>query len=300
MAVCVVGSINVDVIARVEQLPLPGETVMAHETLRLPGGKGANQAVAAARMGAAVRMVGAVGDDEAGRWMLAALGEAGVDVRPIARLAEASTGTAYIAVDARAENQIIVASGANARLTPAMLAPGDTGDVVLAQMEVPAETLAAAFAAPARLRILNAAPALASALPLFALVDVLIVNEHELAWYAGCAAAETLEATVETARTLCARADQVVIVTLGAAGAVAVWADRHFHAPALPVRPIDTVGAGDCFCGALAALLDEGLAIDAALGIANAAAGLCTLAPGAVSAMPARAAVEAACMAAAT
>jgi ribokinase len=300
MAVRVAGSINVDTIARVEALPRPGETVMALETLRLPGGKGANQAVAAARMGSDVFMMAAVGDDEGGCWMLSELKAAGVDVRAVVRLAEASTGSASIAVDARGENQIIVSPGANALLAPAMLSPASREDVVLGQLEVPVEALVAVFADPARLRILNAAPAVPQALPLFDLVDLLIVNEHELAFYTGGKAVRGIAEAAERARSLRMRPDQLAIVTLGAAGSVAVWHDRHFHAPALPVEPLDTVGAGDCFCGALAALLDEGLPVEQALPIANAAAALCTLAPGAVPAMPSRAAVEAARLAPAT
>ncbi len=300
MAVRVLGSINIDVIARVDRLPRPGETVIASQTLRLPGGKGANQAVAAARMGASVALVAAIGDDEGGRWMLAGLEAAGVGVAGVAKLEGVPTGSAYITVDAKGENQIIVAPGANGVFEAALLPRASPENVVLAQLEVPVATLAAAFAAPARLRMLNAAPAVPEAARLFDRVDILIVNEHELAAYAGRVESRGLDETVATARSLLARPDQLVIVTLGSAGAVAIWRDRHFHAPAMPVEPLDTVGAGDCFCGALAALLDEGLAVEQALPIANAAAALCTLSPGAVPAMPSRAAVEAVCCARAT
>jgi ribokinase len=291
MAVRVVGSINVDVITRVAALPRPGETVIASETVRLPGGKGANQAVAAARMGAQVVLAAAVGADADGDWMLGELAAAGVDVAQVARVADDPTGTAYIALESTGENQIIVAPGANGRFEPAM---PPSGEVVLAQLEIPLETVAAALARPARLRILNAAPAIRQAAALFGQVDVLIVNEHELAVFAGCAPVRGVAPAVAAARSLLGRADQLVIVTLGALGAVAVWHDRHFHATALDVTPIDTVGAGDCFCGALAALLDEGLSVEEALPIANTAAGLCTLAYGAVPAMPSRGVVEAA------
>lgn len=300
MTVRVIGSINVDMIMRVDALPRAGETVMARETLRLPGGKGANQAVAAARMGASVAMVAAVGDDEGGRWMLDELEAAGVAVQAVATLASASTGTAYIAVDARGENQIIVSPGANAGLVPVMLPAASGEGILLGQLEVPVETLAVAFAAPARLRILNAAPAVPQARALFDRVDVLIVNEHELACYTGGEPVRGLAEAVARARTLCSRPEQIVIVTLGAEGALAVWQDRHFHAPAMPVEPLDTVGAGDCFCGALAALLDEGVEVERALPVANIAAALCTLAQGAVPAMPSRAAVEAVRFASAT
>lgn len=294
MTVTVIGSINVDIIARVTALPRPGETVMADATLRMPGGKGANQAAAAARMGARVTMAAAVGDDADGRWMIDALSGAGVAIDGVSHLSGAPTGAAYIAVDAGGENQIIVAPGANAAFAPAMVPPVPEGAILLAQMEVPPATIAAAFARPARLRILNAAPAVADAAGLFDAADILIVNEHELAIFAARGPVEGIAEAVEAARGLIRRDDQAVIVTLGGDGAVAVWRDRHRRAPALPVDPVDTVGAGDCFCGALAALLDEGMAIDQALPLANAAAGLCTLSVGAVPAMPDRAAAEAA------
>ncbi|MGK6320320.1 ribokinase [Sphingomonas sp. DT-204] len=292
MAICVLGSINVDVILSVAALPRPGETVMARDAVRLPGGKGANQAVAAARMGAATVMLGAVGADEAGDWMRAALKDAGVDVAQVHSLAEAGTGTAYIAVDAGAENQIIVASGANAHVSSELLSDQPQGSVLLAQLEIPVEVVAAAFAKPGPLRILNAAPTVPEATSLFSDADVLIVNQHELAVYLRVQTIETPRQALE-ARALLSRPGQVAIVTLGAEGALAVWRDRAFHAPALPVTPVDTVGAGDCFCGALAALLDEGMMIERALPLANAAAALCTQARGAVPAMPTRAAVEA-------
>jgi ribokinase len=291
MSVCVVGSINVDVILSVPALPAPGETVLAHRTARLPGGKGANQAVAAARMGAKTTMVGAVGDDEAGAWMRAALAGAGVDVAAVRTLAGQDTGTAYIGVDARAENQIIVVSGANAHFTADEIEQAEAS-VLLAQLEIPLPAIAAAFAKPGALRILNAAPAMPVAKALFDQVDVLIVNQHELACYLGVEGVEDA-AQALAARALISRADQVVVVTLGAGGALAVRRDSAFHAPAVPVTPVDTVGAGDCFCGALAALLNEGISVEQALPLANAAAALCTLTPGAVPAMPLRSAAEA-------
>ncbi|MCE7798019.1 ribokinase [Sphingobium sufflavum] len=290
MAVHVVGSINVDIIASVERLPSPGETILALRTERLPGGKGGNQAVAAARMGAATHMVGAVGDDEAGAWMRGQLAASGVEVGGVVAVPGAQTGTAFIAVDAHGENQIIVAPGANADL-PAVepLASG----VLLAQLEVPVATLAPLFAGSHARRILNAAPPVLAATALLDHVDILIVNQHELAIFAGVAQVPAgLDAVVGHALRL-VRPGQLLIVTLGAGGVVAVWPDRHLHIPAMPVTPVDTIGAGDCFCGALAALLDEGMAIEPALHRANAAAALCTLGHGAAPAMPDRADVEA-------
>ncbi|WP_336980654.1 ribokinase [Altererythrobacter fulvus] len=296
MAVQVAGSINVDLIQSVEALPRPGETVLSFRSARLPGGKGANQAVAAARMGAPTRMIGAVGSDDGGSWMRGMLEEHGVDTQAIAALKDMATGLASIAVDCSGENQIIVNPGANEAVTPdqaAQIRP--EAQVLLAQLEIPVDTVRAFFTAPAaqgRIRILNAAPALREAAPLFDHADILIVNQHELAHYLGLSDAPQSAEDALVARQLIARGDQAVIVTLGALGAVAVWNDRHFHAPALSVTPIDTIGAGDCFCGALAALLDSGESVEAALPLANAAAALCTQKQGAIPAMPSRSEAE--------
>ncbi|MGF7146913.1 ribokinase [Sphingomonas zeicaulis] len=290
MAVQVVGSVNVDIVASVERIPAPGETVPASGVERLAGGKGANQAVAAARMGTETAMIGAVGDDEAGGWMRAQLAEAGVDVAGVGVLAGAQTGTAYIAVDAAGENQIIFAAGANARLTAPAIKPGG---VLLAQLETPVDAMAPLFAEGGRLRMLNAAPPVLDGRRLFGDVDVLIVNQHELAIFLELSVTPRTVEEALVARRLIGRPDQIVVVTLGAGGALAVWADRHLHVPAMPVVPVDTIGAGDCFCGALAAQLDAGVTLEAALPIANAAAALCTQVRGAAPAMPTRAAVDA-------
>ena len=279
MTVHVVGSINIDIIARVDRLPRPGETILALGTERLAGGKGANQAAAAARMGADCRMIGAVGTDDGGRWIRDLIAATGVDTSGIVAV-EAATGAAHIAVEASGENQIIVLPGANAHVAPP---PEIASGVLLAQLEIPIDRLAALFAASAQaLRILNAAPPSPAALSMLADVDILIVNEHELAALAGGG----------SLRSLLSRPDQVGIVTLGGKGLLAVWPDRELFVPAWPVAAIDTIGAGDCFCGALAALLDEGLALEQALSKASAAAALCTLKPGALPAMPARDDVE--------
>lgn len=297
MTVHVFGSINVDIIASVDRLPAAGETVLARETRRLPGGKGANQAVAAARMGAHTILIGAVGDDEAGRWMCDQLAGAGVNVDGVRTVPGEQSGTAYVAVDAGGENQIIVAPGANRRTEST--GPVASG-VLLAQLEVPLAAVAALFTRSTAIRILNAAPPVPQARALFDHVDLLIMNQHELAMFLALPEPpRTVEAAL-AARTLLTRSDQAVIVTLGAGGAMAVWQDRHLHVPALPIRPVDTIGAGDCFCGALAALLDEGRGIDDAMPLANAAAALCALGHGAIPAMPERARVEAALRAAAT
>jgi ribokinase len=291
MDVHILGSINVDTILSVDALPAAGETVLAAQVTRLPGGKGANQAVAAARMGARVSMTGAVGADADGDWMRAVLKGEEVDVRGIATLAGVPTGVAMIAVDAAGENQIIVAPGANALLAPeAAPKPGLT----LAQLEIPLDTIASAFAASAGPRLLNAAPFIPAARALFAHTDLLIVNQHELAGYADVPAISGPAEAIAAARALRANPQQQIVVTLGGQGAVAVFGDAAIHAPALSVTPRDTVGAGDCFCGAMAALIAGGMDLAAVLPLANAAAALCTQTAGAIPAMPARAAVMAA------
>lgn len=296
MAVQLAGSINVDLIQNVEALPRPGETVLARDSVRLPGGKGANQAVAAARVGARVRMCGAVGADDGGAWMRALLDTDGIDTALVATLPDCATGTAFITVDARGENQIIVVPGANARLMPEQVAAPDADTrVLLAQLEIPVDTVAALFSAPGAercTRILNGAPAVRAAASLFDLCDVLIANQTELALYLDLDHPPEDAHAALAARRLLTRADQVVVVTLGAGGAVAVRPDRHFHAPAFPVTPVDTIGAGDCFVGALAAMLDANGTVEDALPFANAAAALCTQRRGAIPAMPTRADVD--------
>ena len=301
MAVQIAGSINVDMIQSVTSLPGPGETVLAHKSVRLPGGKGANQAVAAARIGAETNMIAAIGDDEGGRWMAEQLQSAGVGIDHVRTIPGLPTGTAYIAVDAQAENQIIVASGANAALAPDHLPPLEGGPhVLVAQLEVPVETIRAFFASAetgGSLRILNAAPAVPEAAALFALTDILIVNQHELALYLGLPKAPATAEDALVARGLISQPGQVIVVTLGAQGAIAVRAQDHFHVPGIPVTPLDSIGAGDCFVGALAAMLDADPAdrcpIDQAISFANAAAALCTQKNGAIPAMPTRAEVDA-------
>ena len=299
MSVCVLGSLNLDIVCRVAELPRPGETVMGRSVDRIPGGKGANQAVAAARCGAPTRLIGAVGSDEAGETMLAAMAGAGVDTAGVARLSDQPTGQAFIWVSEAGENSIVVAGGANLAASAAMFGPAATAQchVLLAQLETPAAAIETLFAAaPAGcLRLLNAAPALAEARRLFPLVDVLIVNETELAAYAGSPVrVDDPDAVAGAARRLISRPGQTVVVTLGKAGALAVDADAHRIVVGRPARVVDTTGAGDCFCGVLAARLAEGANLAEALQWANAAAALSTERPGATPSMPSRAEITAA------
>jgi ribokinase len=281
MSVVVFGSAAVDVVFRVPRLPRPGETVLGDAGSPLPGGKGANQALAAARDGAQVRFAGCVGADASGALLRATLGAAGVDT---ARLAEgaAPTAMAAVCVDGQGRNQIAVSVGANrlARQEGVALAAHDT---LLLQMEVPADENAAliarARAAGARV-LLNLAPAAALPRQALAALDLLIVNEHEAAWLAaalGCGGG---------AASLHAALGVPVAVTLGEAGAEACVAGQLLRVPAFTVHALDTVGAGDAWCGVLAAALDRGAPLEAAMRRANAAAALACTRPGAGPAMP--------------
>jgi ribokinase len=298
MSVCVVGAINLDLVARVAALPHRGETILAASLNRYPGGKGANQAVAAARAGAATRMIGRVGADEAGDWLVGFLEQVGVDATGVARDADAPTGQAFITVGDDAENCIVVIPGANAALSTADASRAVVGDarVLLAQLETALAPVADLFTAdlPGCLKVLNAAPALAEGAALFPHCDVLILNETELAAYADMAATDEIGAVTAAARKLLSRPSQNIVVTLGAAGALIVSAEAVLHVPARPAQVVDTVGAGDCFCGVLAAGLDEGLSLQAAVLRGNTAAALAVARPGAANAMPTRAEIDAA------
>jgi ribokinase len=297
MSVCVVGSLNFDIICRVAHLPMPGETVAGSGLLRLPGGKGANQAAAAARAGAKTIFVGAIGRDEPGDIVVSALMDRGVDVSGVKVFDHVASGHAFISVADSGENSIVLAPGANAALAPEHVVQAASAGhaVMLAQLECPIDTVAAAFqAAPGAIKILNAAPALESCRALLPLVDILIVNETELALLAGAGDLREIADISAAARGLMARPDQIVVVSLGAAGALAVLAEHIERVEGRPARAIDTTGAGDCFCGVLAAKLAEGAGLREAMVWANTAASLSVERPGALPAMPAREEIEAA------
>ncbi|WP_374569790.1 ribokinase [Phenylobacterium sp.] len=298
MSVCVLGGINLDYVVKVAALPARGETVSGRELATTPGGKAANQAVAAARFGAPTRLIGAVGQDAAGAQMLAFLARAGVDLTAVARIEGQPTGQAFITLDNRGGNTIVVASGANAACLDEHVLAQDLSDarVVLAQFEATLPAIEALFRSPQTadaVKILNAAPALLEGAPLLPLADVLIVNETELARFAGLDDAPSTQAAVTAAaRNLIARPDQTVVATLGAEGAVAVTAGETLHVPGRRVDAVDTVGAGDCFCGVFAAALAEGYGLEDAMVRANAAASISVLRPGAAQSSPKRAEID--------
>ena len=288
MGVCVLGSINLDNVCRVARLPAPGETLVADSFERFAGGKGANQAVAAAAWGAATALIGAVGRDEAGDRLISHLEGRGVDTSAVARLADAPTGQAQICVSPAGENMIVVIGGANRAVTAEYVGAADPAGctVFLSQLETPLDAVEALFSGPAAragVKILNAAPAVTDARALFPLVDIVVVNQGELALYANAAAPAGAREAVPLARRLLCRPDQTVIVTLGAAGVLAVTQDGDIFAEGRSARVVDTTGAGDCFCGVLAAALSEGCSIERAIALANAAAAISTESPGAAA-----------------
>jgi ribokinase len=286
-SIAVVGSLNLDLVVRVPRLPGPGETVSGDDVFRNPGGKGANQAVAAARLGRGVAMVGCVGDDEAGHELLASLEADGVDRSRVRVVDGVPTGTAFITVGEDGENQIVVSPGANARLTPGDVAAAGTAlaaaAVTLLQLEVPLATVAAAARTAGGKVVLNPAPVRALPSALLGEVDVLVPNRVELAQLAAGRVPATVEEATELAGRLPARA---VVVTLGADGALVVEHGRARHVPAVPVRPVDTTAAGDAFCGGLADALAAGAALeDAARRAVRVAAAAC-LRQGAQASLP--------------
>ncbi|MGI8930553.1 MAG: ribokinase [Candidatus Limnocylindria bacterium] len=289
--VVVVGSINVDLVVHADRLPAPGETVLGGRFAVHDGGKGANQAVAAARAGARVTMVGAVGDDEYGTRSLAALQAEGVDVSRVRQLGE-PTGVALVAVGRRGENQIVVATGANGvvALDEAGRALIAGADVLLSSLEVPVATvvdaLRAAHAAGVT-AILNPAPAHALPADVLALGPILTPNEHELIVAIGN---DQTEGALDE---LAARNAGPIVVTQGAAGALlADGSMRERFEGFTPPQVVDTTGAGDTFCGVLAASLAEGMPLPGAIVRANAAAALSVAANGARAGMPTRDAID--------
>ncbi|MCU1580259.1 MAG: ribokinase [Rhodoglobus sp.] len=272
--VIVVGSINQDHFVYVREFPAPGATILAEGAALGLGGKGANQAIAAAALGARVALVGAVGSDSAGQAALTALAGEGVDVSRVRRIGDELTGAAYVTVAATGENTIVVSSGANAELTPDAAvtgvqtlvdtAPGRT--VVLAQGELRADVVDAVGDEARRMGIafvLNLAPVIAVAVETLSAASVLVLNEGEAALVAARLFGEEgagQHAPIALVRRLQERLQTNVVLTLGADGAVACEANRLWSQPALvPARVVDTTGAGDAFTGALAAALADGL-----------------------------------------
>ncbi len=293
--VAVVGSLNQDIVVRVPRIPRPGETVTDGTLARHAGGKGANQAVAAARAGAHVDMIGAVGADDAGRALTSTLTDAGVGTSHVLPVKALPTGVALIAVDTSGANAIAVAPGANGSVDPdetrkaiRSLAP----DVVLGQLEVPIDAIRAALSAAesSACRILNAAPVPSDSAVPYEVVDLLVVNEIE----AGALLGDPITADTadDAATALARRVARGCVITLGPGGLVAAI-DGVLHVrSAQHVDVVDTTGAGDAFSGALAAALAAGRSVESAIDWANAAGALATTKPGAQPSMPRAEAIQ--------
>jgi len=297
--ILVVGSSNTDLIIRVPRLPRPGETVLGGEFSTAAGGKGANQAVAAARAGGRVTFVARIGADGFGDRALANIESNGIDARFVLRNEGAPSGIALITVDERGENSISVASGANALLAAADIERAGeafaAADILLLQLESPLDAVAAAVR-EARKRgvpvVLNPAPARDLDDDLLRLVAVLTPNEHEAGLLAGIAVKDERSAR-DAARRLRDRGPATVVVTLGERGVYAVAPGFEAHVPAFKVEPVDTTAAGDVFNGALAVALAEKLPLPEALRFAQAAAAISVTRPGAQPSAPTRAEIEA-------
>jgi len=297
--ITVAGSLNMDFVVQVERLPQPGETVLGGGFVTIPGGKGANQACAAGRLGGRVRMLGRVGDDVFGRQLVESLAGAGVDTKAVRASEGTPSGVALIFVELGGQNQIVVASGANGLLSPEDVARdlGEAGGFLLLQLETPLETIerAAALASERGMTlILDPAPARPLPEALLGRVSVLTPNESEaLVLLDRRGSSVSLADAPEVAQALLKRGPRAVILKLGVQGAYLQDASGGRHFPGFEVNAVDATAAGDTFGGALGVALAEGRPIDEAIRFANAAAALSVTRLGAQASMPERRDVEA-------
>ena len=292
--IVVVGSLNMDLVMRTPRVPAAGETLTGHGFDTLPGGKGANQAVACARLGGRAAMIGLVGDDGFGAALCQGLGADGVDVAGVRRTAAAGTGVAVILVEDSGENRILLAPGANG-----LLRAGDIdraaaqirgAAMLIVQLEIPMDAVrrAVAIAHEAGVPVLlNPAPAADLPEGLLAQVSLLVPNETEAALLSGLPGRGAAGA-LAAARVFRKRGAERVVVTLGELGALVVDADGERHLPAQVVRAVDTTAAGDTFIGALAVALVEGQGLDAAVALGQRASAVCVTRPGAQPSIPHR------------
>lgn len=293
--ITVIGSINLDLIGNVDRLPRPGETVYGSAFKTAPGGKGANQALAAARAGIQVRMIGAVGQDSFASEALALLKAAAVDLTRVAERGS-STGVALIMVEDAGENVIGVIPGANGTVTIADITSVSLtkGDVVLLQHEIPLDMVEAALDAcrqAGAISVLNTAPVHQDAAPLLGKADYVVANETEFDLYADLLKLQGGDRAARM-RAFAASTGRTIVVTLGAAGVVATTPQDAVQVEAIRIKPVDTVGAGDTFCGYFGAALTAGLPLEQALRRASVAGSLACLKAGAQPAIPLAAEVD--------
>ena len=294
VTIVVVGSLNLDLVMRLDRVPGGGETVPGNDFATLPGGKGANQAVACARMGARVAMVGRVGADANGELLRSALAADGIDVGEVDALTAVHSGVAMIWVEEGGQNRIALASGANGLLDAAGVERAaaliDAATMLIVQLEVPMPTVEAAVGRAHRAAVtvlMNAAPAAALPASLWPQIDILVVNESEATALSGVAVVDPVSAA-RAGVSLRERGPDRVLVTLGEQGVVVVDAGGARHAPARTVQVVDTTAAGDTFIGALAAALCEGRTLDDAVALGQAASALCVTRRGAQASIPYR------------
>jgi ribokinase len=297
-SIAVVGSLNMDLVIRSPRIPRPGETIIGGEFHTVPGGKGANQAVAAVRLGARVSMVGRVGRDAFADALLESLGADGIDDTFVVRDEEAATGVALIVVDDNGENSIVVSSGANMRLSPADVEAAESviaaADLLIVQLEVPLESVIRsaelAHAHGAKV-VLNPAPARPLPAGLLSKVDVLVPNESEAALLTGLPVGLQIEAEQAAAALLRSGVGRVIL-TLGERGALSAGEGEMQITPAFDVNPVDSTAAGDAFVAGLSVALAEGKGVSQAVRWGNAAGGLATTKLGAQPSLPTRQALE--------
>lgn len=296
-SVAVVGSINTDLVLQLPRLPLPGETVLTESALQIfGGGKGANQAIAAARLGVPVSMIGAVGEDQFGSDRVTQLAGEGIDVANIARIAGRSSGVALITIDDEGQNCIALAAGANQSVAPrhTSCAAVEAASLVMAVVEIPVPPIEAAFATARRqgaITLLNAAPPGRLPREVLALADFLVVNETEAGALIGEPAPDHRQAPQLADRLagLCGRA---AVITLGSGGLCASDGSERIRLPAFATTVVDTTAAGDAFCGALAVGLLERMGFAQALRFASAAGAAACRQLGASSSLPDRSTVN--------
>jgi ribokinase len=296
--IVVVGSLNMDLVVRTPLLPQPGETILGHEFMMAPGGKGANQTVAAAKLGVTVHMVGRVGGDDFGRALRGNLRAAGADDAYVFTEDSAATGIAIIEVEDSSQNTIVVAPGANAHVTRADVDAArstiTSAQAVIAQLEIPLETVihAMRLANGANvLTVLNPAPAQPLPAELLDLIDLLVPNETEASLLTGVEVRDEAGAE-QAARKLHERGARVVVITLGERGAIVLDEQGARRIPPFRVKAIDTTAAGDAFVGALAAAYSAGRDLDTALREASAAGALAATKLGAQPSLPTRAELD--------
>ncbi len=291
--IAVIGSLNMDLVMRAPRIPKPGETILgADDLLMIPGGKGANQAYASARLGAEVSMIGRVGGDAFGEQLITSLSKAGVDTQHIIHDTDASTGIALIVVEEGGQNSIVVSSGANSRVTPSDVSQAEnvirSADLILLQLEIPLPTVikAAQCAKKHGVKVvLNPAPAQQLPAELLSLTDILIPNETEAATLSGCSV-DTDDGIRQAASGLRQFGVKTLIMTRGSRGASLITENGIEHFPAFPIEPIDTTAAGDAFVGSFAVAFAEGKPLAEAIRYGNAAGALASTRPGAQPSMP--------------